>query len=255
MREWQALLETTERDGLPAEGAGGRLRAAFTEPGAGALVLRGPDGPALWPATQAPYLQSSTAAAVASPPITPLVQAAEEAETRDRDYARAITLYERALRTLPPDGRAATLHRLARTQRKAGRPEAAIAIYRELASSTERIGPLPADLVARHELCVLLSGSSSSGADARLAIDLYKDLVSGRWRLEQTRYLFYSASVQRMLGDATLQAEGRQWSDIERQKLALVEAASTAGEATSASRIDASGCGGRVCTAGTTSRG
>ena len=83
------------------------------------------------------------------------------------------------------------------------------------------IGELPADLVARHELCRLWEEQSARDRLAACALELYRELVSGRWPIEKARYLFYSRQAKEWLagrGDAAaLQA-------LEEQKLALSNA-------------------------------
>lgn len=57
---------------------------------------------------------------VPEPTLTGDAERAEEAEIRQKDYAKALKLYEAALRDAPPETRAIILLRIARTSKKAG---------------------------------------------------------------------------------------------------------------------------------------
>ncbi len=232
IRIWQALLVQAGRGAPPPlESIDESVRRALAEPGAGAVVFLGPI-PVLWPEHQAPYALDQPNLHATAEPLSAALAAAELAEVRARDNERAIALYRVAIGTLPADARAPGLLRLARTLRKAGREPEAIAIYRSLKASTERMGVLPVDLVARHELCVLVTaGRSSSRSDCQ-APDLYRDLVDGRWRLTQARYLFYSGSVQGMLTAAEAETASASRT-LEARKLALAQAAASARAAAS----------------------
>ncbi|MBI3490415.1 MAG: hypothetical protein HY047_01240 [Acidobacteria bacterium] len=127
-------------------------------------------------------------------PLDRALSEAESVELRAKDHPRAILLYERALATAARDRRTPILHRLARTLRKAGRDEEALALYRKLAASSDRIGALPADLIAQYEICSLLAAQAAREPLASAAFDLSRELVGGRWVLEKARYLFYAAT-------------------------------------------------------------
>jgi signal transduction histidine kinase len=242
LRSWQALLDRVGRSGPPSlESLDHPMRDALTAPGAGALILQGPDGPTVWPERQAPYALAASAVPDIGAPQSRLLETAELVEMRNRDHARAIALYRDAIRTLPPGVRAPGLLRLARTFRKAGREPEALAIYRGLVTSSERMGALPADLVARHELCALVTTGRPERADDCRALDLYRDLVEGRWRLPKTRYLFYSENVRRMLDASTATSAANTWVVLEQHKLALAEAAASTLAQTSAGDLNTVG--------------
>ena len=97
---------------------------------------------------------------VAPPPpeaAAGLFRAAEESEFRDRDFDRAIEELRALSVSRDPVIRAGAQLRLARNLRKAGRPEAALQVYGDLATVGDAgLAGVPADLVARHARCALL---------------------------------------------------------------------------------------------------
>ncbi|MDP9324377.1 MAG: HAMP domain-containing histidine kinase, partial [Acidobacteriota bacterium] len=124
-----------------------------------------------------------------------------------------------------PDQHALLLHRLARTYSKAGRDEAALAAFLELESFNDRIGALPADLIAKYEICSHWAAKAAGDQLGSCAFDLYRKLVGGRWPIEQSRYLFYAASARKWLEGGTIPAEEiAQSTTTEVRKRALTEA-------------------------------
>jgi signal transduction histidine kinase len=227
LRSWLTLLDRVGQSGPPPlELLDRSMRDALATPGAGALIVLRPDGPAMWPERQTLHALATSVASDIAAPVPPLLEAAEQVEMREPDPLRAIALYRQAIAKLPSGARAQGLLRLARTLRKAGREPEAIAIYRSLVTSSERMGALPADLAARHELCALVTIKQSASDDCG-ALGLYRDLVEGRWRLPKSRYLFYSESVRRMLNASTPSSAASQWVALEQKKLALAEAAAS----------------------------
>jgi signal transduction histidine kinase len=133
---------------------------------------------------------------------------AEEAEIRQKDYAKALHLYEGALLGAPPEARAAILLRIARTARKAGDLVKARAAW-------QRIVLLPASpATAAARLALVDSGEAP-------ALELYRDLLAGRVPLARESYFFYSGRVKDML-PATEVARLR---EVESRRVALTEAA------------------------------
>ena len=108
-------------------------------------------------------------------------------------------MYRQLLVTARPDDQALLLHRLARTNRKAGLTDAALELFQKLERSTARIGELPAGLLANYEICLIREERRSAAALAAEALELYRGLVAGRWRLEKSRYLFYSEATRNWL--------------------------------------------------------
>jgi signal transduction histidine kinase len=99
------------------------------------------------------------------------------------EWDKAIMLYQRAARE-SSRARTQSLLRKAETYIKAGKPDLAATDYTTLLQQPdERIGGLDTQLVARFQLCMLGKGDR---------VAFYRDLVGGRWRLNEARYLFYS---------------------------------------------------------------
>ena len=120
----------------------------------------------------------------------------EAYEFRDRNFVTASRVY----RTLAQSGdstvRAGALLRLARTERKAGDAEAALATYGELAAlGSTSVGGLPAELVARGARLDVLHEMGRSSDLRSEAESLYNDLHSGAWRITRAQYEFYSADL------------------------------------------------------------
>ena len=144
-------------------------------------------------------------------PVEPAVDAfavGEALEFRAGDFESAIAEFRRlADRSDAPDSdaaqmRAGALLRLARNQRKAGHPEAALATYATLGAITQvRLGGQPADLVALRARCDLLA---ELGRHARLkeeAEALNAHLHSARWQLDRATYLYFALETQRWVAD------------------------------------------------------
>jgi signal transduction histidine kinase len=138
--------------------------------------------------------------------------AAESEELRFQRYPRALEMYRQLSRSAARHVRASALVRLARVARKLQRTEEALEAYRQLASyGNTPVGGVPADLLARFELCS--AGKEACGR-------LYGDLVAGRWTLDKTLYLFYSEAIRsKAPPDIAARLQER-----ERQKIALTHA-------------------------------
>jgi signal transduction histidine kinase len=133
---------------------------------------------------------------------------AEEVEIRQKDYGKALHLYEAVLAASPSDARAAILLRIARTARKAGVPVKARAAWQRILELPES----PATAAAR--LALVDSG------EAR-ALELYRDLLAGRIPLARESYFFYSGRVKDML----LATEVARLQGRENPRVALTKAA------------------------------
>jgi signal transduction histidine kinase len=133
---------------------------------------------------------------------------AEEAEIRQQDYAKALHLYEGALRGVSPGARAAVLLRIARTARKAGDLVKARAAWRRILVLPQS----PATAAARLALVDL--GEAP-------ALELYRDLLAGRIPLARESYFFYSGRVKDMLRVT----EVERLREVESRRVALTEAA------------------------------
>jgi signal transduction histidine kinase/predicted negative regulator of RcsB-dependent stress response len=132
-------------------------------------------------------------------PVTVFAQA-EAAEFQQKDYARAITALRVFARSEDQTIRAGALLRLARNLRKAGQAKAALAVYEELAQlPTTLIEGYPAQLLARHERCVLwqeLNERPQLQTEAKL---LYRELHQAGWPMTGATYRFYADAASNWL--------------------------------------------------------
>jgi len=203
---WQQAVEQLSAAALPEP-----VRRALVVPGSAVVVFLDGRSPRVLPAGEMLYELAPLESPAPEKPLPAILVAAETQELRHKNYAQAIRLYQQALATLEPAWRALALQRLARSYRKQGRLEEAQRAYRELAALPQaRIGALPADLLARYELCSLGSGTG--------ALEFYRDLINARWQLEKSRYLFYSESVRRWLASSE---EAERLRATEQRKLSL----------------------------------
>jgi signal transduction histidine kinase len=149
------------------------------------------------PATGLPYYPVAAQLQEAS---TDVFRDAERLEFRDRDFDRAIEALRALSLSHDPAIQAGAQLRLARNLRKAGRPEAALKVYGDLAGVDDAaVAGAPADLVAGYARCALLE-ELGSGEDMREeASALREDLRAGRWCLDRDTYLYYVAQVGRWL--------------------------------------------------------
>ena len=219
LREWQRAAEAIRPDRMRTiEDLPPRIRDAVSEPDSAAVVLLGQRRPRLIPEAQLLYELSTV-------PGRPLPEAFREAETQEllaKNYPRAIQLYSEALNTAQASLRPTLLHRLARTYRKNGETGEALRLYQRLASMEDaNIGDLPASLVAAYEAGELQREQGPASG----ALEFYRDLVNGRWRLDRPRYLFYSASASEWLAaDAASPDAVARLRETEQQKLRLTRA-------------------------------
>jgi signal transduction histidine kinase len=121
----------------------------------------------------------------------------EALEFRERDYAGAIGEYRRLARSDESATRAGALLRLGRTLRKAGRPDAALGAYDELAQlDSVPVDGLPAGLVARFARLEVLEEQGRVAAATREAGPLRDDLYGGRWPITRAAFEFYAREVE-----------------------------------------------------------
>ena len=122
----------------------------------------------------------------------PALAEGEQEEFRG-DPVKATELYRRVAAE-SPHLRAQALLRLARVYTKSGDRGLAAKTWQDLLRLPDQTtGPRSTTLIARFELCAL-------GLDDRPAF--YHDLVAGNWRLDKSRYLFYSESSRVWVPDS-----------------------------------------------------
>jgi signal transduction histidine kinase len=137
----------------------------------------------------------------------------ETYEFRDRQPLLAIAFYERLARADDAAVRAGALLRLGRVLRKTGRKDQSLAAYQRLeAIPGVRVAGAPAELVARHEICVLRGRQED-------AEDLLTGLREARWQLRRGQFEFYWDEASRFAG---------RHDPPDAARVALAEAATTA---------------------------
>ncbi len=143
--------------------------------------------------------------------VQPQVRAGEDQEFRFGNYGAAIASFSALTRSPDAAVRAGAQLRLARNLRKAGRFDAALAAYRQLAADdTASIDCIPADLVARRAQCALFSDLNRPDDLRREAGSLYTDLRGGRWRLDRAVYDVHAEDARNWLHvDARAEQESR----------------------------------------------
>jgi signal transduction histidine kinase len=143
----------------------------------------------------------------------------ETIEFQQNDLRKAADWYRRLADQKDAAVRAGALLRLARVLRKSGRIPEARDVYTQLgAISSASVAGVPADLVARHELCEL-SGRTED------ALALRDDLLRARWQLTRGQFAFYWSEAGRLANDeepvpaelaAWPEAVAQAWSDLGR---------------------------------------
>jgi signal transduction histidine kinase len=128
------------------------------------------------------------ASVLPEPPSGPFLDA-ERLEFQNQDSESAIEAAAPLTRARDVRIRAGAHLLVARNLRKAGRPEAALAEYGELARSAGvAIRGVPAELVGRRARCALLAELGRRDELRTEAASLYDDLSSGRWQIQQAVY-------------------------------------------------------------------
>jgi signal transduction histidine kinase len=226
LRRWDAAVVEFDSVRPPVVSSSSTTVAALSG-SVGAVTIRVEhDRVSVEPRSRLLFDPENAAADVSSPPLPATVAAAERVEFTG-DYAGAVERYQRLLRDATRAMRPALLLRLARTFQKAGRSEDAMARYRELALlNGDTVGSLPADLVARFEICSLFARAPSA-TDARAChVCLYEDLVQGQWRLSRRWYTFYVDRLREALwGPDGGAPEVKRMADLEAEKMVLTLAA------------------------------
>ena len=174
------------------------------------LVVADPSGLQVWPERSLLYY----------PAVLPMRQAPSEVfrEAEALEYSRpqprtgAIALLRRLSASRDADVKAGAELRLARNLRKAGRAEAALEIYGDLAKLTDAsLSGVPADLVARRARCALLEELGRPEPLRNEAQALGEGLRDGRWQLNRAAWHYYGAQVSGWLGTKVERTMARGW--------------------------------------------
>jgi len=227
-KQWQEALQSTAREGMADPRSWPEMvRLAVEAPGSGVVVSLDGKGLQAIPPSQLLYVLTTTTATVnPREPLPPSVVQAESVELGQKDYPRAIRLYQRLADSSDAELQPFVLHRLARSYRKAGRLDAAVRAYQKLEHfGSTCIGKLPLDLIARSELCALAADRRDSASLSKGALALYRDLAEGKWRLEKPRYFYYSDQSRSWIEESgAVGDEFRQIETLEGWKQALTGA-------------------------------
>jgi signal transduction histidine kinase len=176
-------------------------------------IVAGPGHIRVWPENALLYYPVMRGGREAPPT---LYADAEKAEFLDRNYEHAIGRLRSFSQSKDPAVRTGAQLRLARNLRKAGRREAALAVYEEMIGDPVpevSVAGIPADLVARRARCVLLE---ELGRPKQLQLEanrLNEGMKSGRWQLDRESYLYYSSQIAQWI-------EPQSGPDLRRQTLA-----------------------------------
>jgi signal transduction histidine kinase len=223
LNEWLSALGRPSFDA----GLGGHLPdslATFaTDERAGAVMSMNGGRAGVWPDNRLLYSPDAIFQSADETDWPPLAEA-ERLEVREKDYARAALAYERLVRDAPVARNALLVQRLARTLRKAGRHEDSLRAYQQLAAMSDLVAGLPADLIARHEVCVHWAAVGERQRLTTDALALYADLVAGRWKLDKARYLFHAAAARDWLTSGEPAPGLERLIEAEREKRSLSEA-------------------------------
>lgn len=137
----------------------------------------------------------------------PLLINARRRELSEGDLRGALNLYRRTFeQATREEVRGEALAGLARVQRKLGQWTAAIQSYELLSSDLGEVrtsGGIPLVAAARLELGTLHLELHDSTRAARVALDLYTDLVDGRWVLTPARFDLLASAAHELIGPLT----------------------------------------------------
>lgn len=107
------------------------------------------------------------------------------------DLEGAVRAFRSLSMSLEPEIRAGALVRLAGDLRKLGRLDAALAVYRRMAATSDsRLMDQPADLVTRAAACEVLAQAGRGDALHQAALALSDDLAAGRWAIDRATFEF-----------------------------------------------------------------
>lgn len=149
-------------------------------------------------------------------------------EFRNTDLAAATTFYRRYGESADLQLRAEALIGLGRVLHKSGRIQEAVQAYTDLMDYEEQyLSGVPADLIAIERKATLLSERNNAGSELReatqeTAVDLYRGLTVGRWKLSKGAFEFYMQRASHLLESQGI-SDAPYPADLE-QRLNLSEA-------------------------------
>jgi signal transduction histidine kinase len=203
LRSWDAALaEVRTGSAPPVEPLPGLLLTVMRSEADGVLVLIEPDRVVTVPPRRLLHQVGERARAWLTDGRLPdALETAERLELQQRDLPAALAAYRR-LSGVASDERvtAEALVRLARTLRKMGRETEGREAYHALERLGHvSVGGVPADLVARFELCAPGAVSPTAGAADACTFEFFRDLVDGRWTIDRTWYATYADRARERL--------------------------------------------------------
>ena len=135
--------------------------------------------------------------------ISNLIAEAQQYEFHDKDYKKAIIIYQRALnQNVDKAATGELLNAIARVQKKLSRFNKTILCYQELSTNyqhTITASGVPLGLAARVELGSLYLTIKDSSHAIETYLDTFRDLIHVSWKLEKTQYSFFFTLIENTL--------------------------------------------------------
>jgi signal transduction histidine kinase len=195
-QDWQQAVDELARSGSedPTEWPA-RVRDVLATPGFGVVLLGDREHMRRFPAKKPQYQLKPELETVVDESSASFLEA-ESLEVREKQFDRAISLYQQLAASTKPGERILALKGLARTFANIGRKEDALRTYRQLEKEPPvRLGLVPSDLLARAQIVAL----EDESLRAEEALRFYRDLVAGQWRLDHVMYAHYSHEARQSI--------------------------------------------------------
>ncbi|OGD18186.1 MAG: hypothetical protein A2W03_00430 [Candidatus Aminicenantes bacterium RBG_16_63_16] len=133
------------------------------------------------------------------------IQAAQQLEFRQKDYARALAAYRRALQNATdPLLKGLILNGVARVQRKSGLLKDALTTYEEVVRNYSGMiipGGMPLGPSASLEICALSRELEDTAKSIQASLGLYRSLLRPKWTLERAEFDFFSVRAKTLIQD------------------------------------------------------
>ncbi len=143
----------------------------------------------------------STARGSRPDPMEEVFREGEDLEFQRADNVAAAAFFARVAESTDPSRRVGALVRLARTLKKAGDPEGAMAAYdRMILIPKVSINGVAAGLIAGFERCALLMDTGHEALAKEEAGALYAALLDGEWRLPAASFEHYRRELVERFG-------------------------------------------------------
>ena len=185
LEQWEAAAASALKSTRP--------EAAAPAPAGTTLLVLSPAGLVRAEGVRLPYYP-----ATAAPPVvrSAALAAAQDAEFRERDFARAGASYRELARARDPETRAVALAGLARCLRQQGKVRDARGAYDELALlGPATVAGSPAPLVADFAQMNLYKEVGQADAAAREASSIAAALEEGRFQLDRATFDYFAGAA------------------------------------------------------------